>query len=160
MVLFSAFTGGSAGGFTSRTGGISGLGGDGAAAGATTGAVSAGVAFTGTAAGLTGAPQTSQNLTSGPIAAPHCGQADKASIFAPQDSQNFIPGVTGLPHFWQVWELSVISLHLENLFYNRLVIQIIPPDRYMHCDRQLIPSGLIFLKWEPFSSVIAGIVSW
>jgi hypothetical protein len=94
-----AFTKGLAGGGVSLTGTVSGTGETGAA----TGTATSFAGFTGAAAGLTNAPQVSQNFTSGASAEPHCGQAGKASIFAPQDSQNFIPGITGLPHFWQVF---------------------------------------------------------
>jgi hypothetical protein len=107
-VFSIAFTGGSAGGFMSGTGGVSGAGETGAA----TGTVPAGLTAAGKAAGPTGAPQDSQNFTSGTSVAPHCGQAGRASILAPQDSQNFIPGVTGLPHFWQVWGFAVMETYL------------------------------------------------
>ena len=115
MVIFSAFTGGSVGGFTSRTGGVSGTFWTGGATGAATRMASAGAGTTGAAAGLTRAPQDSQNFAFAISVAPHCGQAGKAGIFAPQDSQNFIPGVTGLPHFEQVWEFAIITLHLTDL---------------------------------------------
>jgi hypothetical protein len=102
------FTGNSAGGFVSLTGTVTGAGETGAATGA-------GSAGTTVAGGITGAPQDSQNFTSGTSGAPHCGQAGRASIFAPQDSQNFIPGVTGLPHFWQVWGFAVMNILLTDL---------------------------------------------
>jgi hypothetical protein len=116
-VFSSAFTGD----FTSFTGDVSGSGGSGPA----TGAVSAVVVFTSTAAGLTDAPQFSQNLIFGTSAAPHCGHTGKISIFAPQDSQNFISGVTGLPHFWQVRGFAVMNIHLTDSEQLSILIQVV-----------------------------------
>jgi hypothetical protein len=115
MVFSSTFTGGSAGGLAAWTGGVSGTFWTGGATGGATGTASTGAGTTVAAAGLTRAPQDSQNFAFGISIAPHCGQADKASIFAPQDSQNFIPGVTGLPHFLQVWEFAIINIQLTDL---------------------------------------------
>jgi hypothetical protein len=88
---------------------FTGLSGFPAAGGVTTGSEGSGAGETrisGIAPGAAGGasppisfPQDSQNRASGASAAPHCGQATDASIFAPQDSQNFMPGVTGLLHF-------------------------------------------------------------